>query len=331
MNGYNFTERVRRVLANSRTAAVNLHHQYVGTEHILIGIAEESEGVSAAVLEHLGADRDAILARVKEVVSPGGHTSVGPRGQMLTSPPQSDLPYTSRGKKVLELSMAEARMLHHSYVGTEHLLLGLIAEDKGIGAQILKDAGVTLERAREQTRAILGTEVSRPTPPDTPGAHPTSPGYARSRSPYGVALVDDFTGRARDALRAAYAEAQARGHGAVELSHVLLALASREDGMAAVLLDQVVGSRKRVVEALVERLPDKEEGASRRTLQISPETQQALDNALIEASKDGHRRAGTQHLLLAVLDVLPLALAAACAQLGLTPKATRTVYDRMRE
>src|SRR5690348_1786826 len=215
MNGYNFTERVRRVLANSRTAATNLHHQYVGTEHILIGIAEESEGVSAAVIEHLGVDRDAILARVKEVVTPGTDTPVGPRGQMFTPHSLSELPYTSRAKKVLELSMAEARMLHHSYVGTEHLLLGLIAEDKGIGAQVLKDAGVTLEKAREQTRAILGTEVSRPTPPDTLISHPTAPGYARSRSPYGVALVDDFTGRARDALRAAYMEAQTRDHGAV--------------------------------------------------------------------------------------------------------------------
>jgi len=162
-------------------------------------------------------------------------------------------------------------------------------------------------------------------------AHPAAPGYARSRSQYGVALVDDFTGRARDALRAAYTEAHSRDHGAVELSHVLLALASRDDGMAAVLLDQVVGSRKRVVEALVERLPDKEQRSSRGTLQLSHDTQHALDNALLEASKDGHRRAGTQHLLLAVLDVLPLALAAACAQLGLTAKAARTVYERMRE
>ena len=101
--------------------------------------------------------------------------------------------------------------------------------------------------------------------------------------------------------------------------------------MAAVLLDQVVGSRKRVAEALVERLPDKAEGTSRRPLQLSEDARHTLDSALIEASKDGHRKAGTQHLLLAVLDALPLALAAACAQLGLTAKATRTVYERMRE
>ena len=98
-----------------------------------------------------------------------------------------------------------------------------------------------------------------------------------------------------------------------------------------VLIDQVVGSRKLLADALIERLPDKDANNDRRSLQLAPDTQLALDNALIEASKDGHRRAGTQHLLLAVLDVLPVALAAACAQIGLTAKATRTVYERMRE
>ena len=221
--------------------------------------------------------------------------------------------------------------MSHSYVGTEHLLLGVIAESKGIGAQVLLDFGITIEKARAETLRLLGTEIPagrRAEPPHAPAA---APGYARSRSPYGVAIVEDFTGRARDALRAAYDEAAGRDHGLVELSHILLALASREDGMAAVIVDQVVGSRKTVVEALQQRLPDKEVMGDRRALRLSDDAQRALDNALLEASKDGHRRAGTQHLLLAVLDALPLALAAACAQIGLTAKAARTVYERMRE
>jgi ATP-dependent Clp protease ATP-binding subunit ClpC len=321
MNGYNFTDRVRRVLAAAREAAAERHHEYVGTEHLLIAVASESDGVSTAVIENLGANREDLVGRVNALLRPGAPDShTGP-----------DLPYTTRAKKVLELSMSEARVLQHNYVGTEHLLLGLLAEQKGIGAQVLNAGGITLDRARAETRRILGSTAPSSQPAEPHAAHPAAPGYARSRSPYGVALVDDFTGRARDALRAAYAEAQARDNASVDLSHLLLALASREDGMAAVLLDQVVGSRKRVVEALVQRLPDREQGAPRRALQVSAETQQALDNALIEASKDGHRRAGTQHLLLAVLDVLPLALAAACAQLGLTAKATRAVYERMRE
>ena len=320
MNGYNFTERVRKVLAMAREEADALHHEYVGTEHLLLALAREGDGVASAVLSNLSIDTDDVTSRVKGIVQSGhAEKKVGP-----------DLPYTSRAKKVLELAMAEARTLSHSYVGTEHLLLGLLAERKGIAAQVLNEAGLTMDEARAETVRILGTPDSQKAP-DRLVAHATTPGYARSRSPYGVALVDDFTGRARDVLRAAYEEAAARDHAAVELSHVLLALASREDGMAAVLIDQVAGSRKALADALVERLPDKDGDRDRRSLQLAANTQLALDNALLEASKDGHRRAGTQHLLLAVLDVLPVALAAACAQIGLTAKATRTVYERMRE
>src|SRR5215203_1027842 len=321
MNGYNFTERVRKVLAMAREEAARLHHEYVGTEHILLGLIREGEGVAATVLQNLSVELDEIQQKIEETVKKG-------KAAQTTGP---DLPYTSRAKKVLELSMSEARAFSHSYVGTEHLLLGVLAEQKGIGAQVLGSFGMTLDRARAETLRLLGTPQPYQARPDQQVPHAAAPGYARSRSPYGVALVDDFTGRARDVLRAAYDEAASRDHRSVELSHVLLALATREDGMAAVLIDQVAGSRKTVAEALRERLPDKEAPGDRHTLQLAPETQQALDNALLEASKDGHRRAGTQHLLLAVLDVLPLALAAACAQVGLTAKATRTVYERMRE
>jgi ATP-dependent Clp protease ATP-binding subunit ClpC len=322
MNGYNFTERVRKMLAVAREEAVELRHEYVGTEHILLGLVRDREGVASAVLANLDIDATQIGERVKGIVKSGSaDKQVGP-----------DLPYTSRAKKVLELTMSEAHQLRHSYVGTEHLLLGLLAEQKGIAAQVLTDAGLTIEKARQETLRLLGGDPNDPRAANgAPATHPASPGYARSRSPYGVALVEDFTGRARDALRAAYDEAAARDHGEVDLSHILLALASREDGMASVLIDQVAGSKKRLAEALIERLPDKEQKGDPRSLRLSHDTQIALDNALLEASKEGHRRAGTQHLLLAVLDALPLALAAACAQIGLTAKATRTVYERMRE
>jgi len=302
LSGYNFTERVRKVLAMAREEAARLHHEYVGTEHILLALVREGEGVASTVLQNLSVDLDEVQQKVEDIVKKG-------RASHTTGP---DLPYTSRAKKVLELAMSEARELSHSYVGTEHLLLGVIAEDKGIGSQVLQSQGVTLERARAETVRLLGPELAPATSPDAGRVHPVASGYARSRSPYGVAIVEDFTGRARDALRGAYDEANSRHYDAVELSHLLLALASREDGMAAVLLDQAMGSRKRLVEAMVERLPDKEKPADRRPVQLSPDTQQVLDNALVEASKDGHRRAGTQHLLLAALDELPIALAAAC-------------------
>src|SRR5688572_18232076 len=254
MNGYNFTERVRKVLAGARVEATNLRHAYVGTEHILLSIVREGDGVATAVLANLGVDRNHVVDSLLDMLGPGAEGEV-------TGP---DLPYTSRGKKAIELAMAEARLMQHSYVGTEHLLLGLIAEQKGPAGQVLASFGVTIDRARQETMRLLGKPAEQPKVPDKLVAHPAAAGYARSRSPYGVALVDDFTGRARDVLRAAYEEASTRDHGAVELSHLLLALASREDGMAAVLIDQVAGSRKALSDAMAQRLPDKEAQGDRR-------------------------------------------------------------------
>ncbi|MDQ4079708.1 MAG: ATP-dependent Clp protease ATP-binding subunit [Gemmatimonadota bacterium] len=149
MNGYNFTERVRKVLAMAREESARLHHEYVGTEHILLGLIREGEGVAAAVLQNLQVDLDEIQQKIEEQVKKGKATQT-------TGP---DLPYTSRAKKVLELAMSEARELNHSYVGTEHLLLGLLREEKGIAAQVLTDIGVNLDAARTETLRLLGTEM----------------------------------------------------------------------------------------------------------------------------------------------------------------------------
>ena len=149
MNGYNFTDRVRKVLQMAREEAARLHHEYVGTEHILLGLIREGEGVAAAVLTNLSVDLDDIQQKIEETVKKGkAAAAAGP-----------DLPYTSRAKKVLELAMTEARELNHSYVGTEHLLLGLLREEKGIAAQVLNDAGVTLEQARAETLRLLGSDM----------------------------------------------------------------------------------------------------------------------------------------------------------------------------
>ena len=152
MNGYNFTDRVRKVLQMAREEAARLHHEYVGTEHILLGLIREGEGVAAAVLTNLSVDLDEIQQRIEETVKKG--KSPAPEGP--------DLPYTSRAKKVLELAMSEARELNHSYVGTEHLLLGLLREEKGIAAQVLTDSDVSLEQARAETLRLLGSEMPTP-------------------------------------------------------------------------------------------------------------------------------------------------------------------------
>ena len=153
MNGYNFTDRVRKVLQMAREEAARLHHEYVGTEHILLGLIREGEGVAAAVLTNLNVDLEDIQQKIEETVKKGkAAAAAGP-----------DLPYTSRAKKVLELAMTEARELNHSYVGTEHLLLGLLREEKGIAAQVLTDAGVNLEQSRAETLRLLGSDMPQAT------------------------------------------------------------------------------------------------------------------------------------------------------------------------
>ncbi|MDQ6717608.1 MAG: ATP-dependent Clp protease ATP-binding subunit [Gemmatimonadota bacterium] len=176
MNGYNFTERVRKVLAMAREEAQRLKHEYVGTEHILLGLIREGEGVAAAVLQNLNVDLDEIQQKIEETVKKG-------KAAAATGP---DLPYTSRAKKVLELAMGEARDLSHGYVGTEHLLLGLLREEKGIAAQVLSDAGVNLDAARVETLRLLGTELPQSggaaATAGAPGTSQTIPGKGEKKS-----------------------------------------------------------------------------------------------------------------------------------------------------
>ena len=194
MNGYNFTERVRKVLAMAREEAARLHHEYVGTEHILLGLIREGEGVAAAVLQNLSVDLDEIQQKIEETVKKG-------KAAAATGP---DLPYTSRAKKVLELAMGEARDLSHGYVGTEHLLLGLLREEKGIAAQVLTDAGVNLDAAKAETLRLLGTEMpqggSTAAAPGNPGTTPaqTGKGEKKSKTPALDHFCRDLTQLAAD-------------------------------------------------------------------------------------------------------------------------------------
>jgi ATP-dependent Clp protease ATP-binding subunit ClpC len=181
MNGYNFTDRVRKVLQMAREEAARLHHEYVGTEHILLGLIREGEGVAAAVLTNLNVDLEEIQQKIEETVKKG-------KAGTVTGP---DLPYTSRAKKVLELAMAEARELNHSYVGTEHLLLGLLREEKGIAAQVLNDAGVTLEQSRAETLRLLGSDMPQTSAGGAAPA-PTASSAPRSEKKSKTPALDHF-------------------------------------------------------------------------------------------------------------------------------------------
>ena len=177
----------------AREEAIRLQHDYVGTEHLLLGLIREGEGVAAVVLQHLSVDLDQIHEGVEESVREGKATIA-----------LGELPYTSRAKKVLEFAMTEARDFNHSYVGTEHLLLGLLREEKGIAAQVLNSLGVTLDEARSETVKVLGADVTSSEPAGIgagdviPGdASGTPKGDKKSKTPALDHFCRDLTEHAR--------------------------------------------------------------------------------------------------------------------------------------
>ncbi len=179
----NFTDRVRKVLSMAREEATRLNHDYVGTEHILLGLIREGEGVAAAILTNLNVDLEELRGRTEERVEPG-------KSDMTAD----EVPYTTRAKKVLEFSVAEARSLKHSYVGTEHLLLGLLREEKGVAAQVLEEAGVSIDLARQETIRLLGGELSSM----EGGTQSSKPSEKKSKTPALDHFCRDLTDLARE-------------------------------------------------------------------------------------------------------------------------------------
>ncbi|HEV2685829.1 MAG TPA: Clp protease N-terminal domain-containing protein, partial [Actinomycetota bacterium] len=138
-----FTDRARRVVVLAQEEARMLNHNYIGTEHILLGLIHEGEGVAAKALESLGIMLESVRQQVEEIIG---------QGQV---PPTGHIPFTPRAKKVLELSLREALQLGHNYIGTEHILLGLIREGEGVAAQVLVKLGADLNKVRAQVIALL--------------------------------------------------------------------------------------------------------------------------------------------------------------------------------
>lgn len=159
MNGYNFTDRVRSALQAARQEAARLHHEYVGTEHLLLGLLCIPESTAVKLLATLQVDLGALKADVERAVKQGS----------ATRDPGADLPYTSRAKKILELAMGAARELRDPYVGTAHVLLGIVQEEKGVAARALLQAGITvpslrsvLDASRGKAPEDAGPESERP-------------------------------------------------------------------------------------------------------------------------------------------------------------------------
>ena len=138
-----FTDRARRVVVLAQEEARMLNHNYIGTEHLLLGLIHEGDGVAAKALESLNISLGAVREQVQEIIG---------KGQQA---PSGHIPFTPRAKKVLELSLREALQLGHNYIGTEHILLGLIREGEGVAAQVLVKLGADLGRVRQQVIQLL--------------------------------------------------------------------------------------------------------------------------------------------------------------------------------
>ena len=161
-----FTDRARKVMQLANQEAQRFNHEYIGTEHILLGLVKEGSGVAANVLKNLDVDLRKIRLEVEKIVQSGP--------DMVT---MGKLPQTPRAKKVIEYSMEEARNLNHNYVGTEHILLGLLREQEGVAAQVLMNLGLKLEDVREEVLNLLGHNFQKPHVPATsaPGAAAVPP------------------------------------------------------------------------------------------------------------------------------------------------------------
>jgi ATP-dependent Clp protease ATP-binding subunit ClpC len=166
-----FTDRARRVVVLAQEEARMLNHNYIGTEHILLGLIHEGEGVAAKALESLGISLEAVRSQVEEIIGQG------------QTPPTGHIPFTPRAKKVLELSLREALQLGHNYIGTEHILLGLIREGEGVAAQVLVKLGADLNKVRQQVIQLLSGYAGGKGEPGAAGTEQT---------PTGSLVLDQF-------------------------------------------------------------------------------------------------------------------------------------------
>jgi ATP-dependent Clp protease ATP-binding subunit ClpC len=182
-----FTDRARRVVVLAQEEARRLNHNYIGTEHLLLAMIAEGEGVAAQVLGSLDVSLSGMRTRVEEIIGRGGDS------------PEGHVPFTPRAKKVLELSLREAITLGHNYIGTEHLLLGLIREGEGVAAQVLVQQGAELQEIR---RRVVTLVAGGTVPPEEPqGAAGTAPGAVIESLARENRQLRDEVDRLREALR----------------------------------------------------------------------------------------------------------------------------------
>src|SRR5947209_6759427 len=283
-----FTERARKVLSLAQEEAQRFQHNYIGTEHLLLGLVRLNEGVAVEVLHDLGVEPSKVRAAVEFIIQRRERIVLGEIG------------LTPRAKKVIELAVDEARRLNHHYIGTEHILLGLIGEGEGIAAGVLASMGVNLEQARTETIRILSGESNAPGISEEAPAtieqevRPFDQPVARQAGREGK--FDKFTERARKVLSLAQEEAQRFQHNYIGTEHLLLGLVREGEGVAAKVLSNL-GVELNKVRSAVEFIIGRGDRIVLGEIGLTPRAKKVIELAVDEARRLNHHYNGTEHLL----------------------------------
>ena len=267
-----FTERARAVIRHARDEARQLKHPSVHTGHLLLGLLDEPEGVGVRALEAMGASAAKVRAAVRFMSKPG------------TEEIQDDPDLTGSVDRVIELAIDASTFFGHGYVGTEHLLIGLIREENGIGAGVLEFLDVTLDEAR--------LEIDRQRQQHVPGDQPPRPAAGIGG--------DQFTERATAALRFGEEEARRFKHDAIGTEHLLLGLIRERDGVAATVLEALEVHPARV-RTQVEFIIGRGDSDPARAIHLTPRSKKVLELAVDESRRLEHVEVGTHHLLLGLV------------------------------
>ena len=284
-----FTERARQVVVFAQDEARVLGHTYIGTEHILLGLIREDEGLAARVLDSFEITAEEVRGQVARIVGQGDEVTTG------------QVPFTPRAKHVLELALREGLALGHNYIGTEHILLGLARENDGVAARILLDLDADAEKIRNEIIRMLSGPGSGHTP------RPRSSSQGTTRRPHvtrggGEARpgATRFTRAARTVLLLAQVEARSLKHTHMGTEHILLGLLREEEGLAARLLDALEITVDDV-RAQVIRIAGLGCEMATGHILFTPQVREVVERARHEARSLDHDYVGTEHLLLSLM------------------------------
>ncbi|MCZ6655139.1 MAG: AAA family ATPase, partial [Planctomycetota bacterium] len=242
-----FTDRARKVMALANQEAQRFNHEYIGTEHVLLGLVKEGSGVGANVLKNLDVDLRKVRLEVEKLVKSGP--------EMVT---MGKLPQTPRAKKVIEYAIEEARNLNHNYVGTEHLLLGLLREQDGVAAQVLMNLGLKLDEVREEVLNLLGAGGADPDEPVGAGPSEAGVGAGPSRRSSGKSKTPALDSFGRDLTEMARQDKLDPVIGRMdEIERVIQVLCRRQKNNPVLLGEAGVG-KTAIVEGLAQKIVNHE-------------------------------------------------------------------------